>query len=141
MFDRARDRWLVDRSGGKVSFVVVGAADKTWDDVMVRRVICASSVYWFGLRAGVGRDAVGGFGDAYGVDLGVGGEGVIESTRELVGDVFGEVFCGWIEAIERGGFVEVVVGEGLADFDELGLDGVEVAEEAVVVKTVFEGVF
>lgn len=116
-----------------VSFVVVGAADKTWDDVMVRRVICARLSFDIGLRAGVGGDAVGGFGDAYGVNLCVGSKGIVEAAGEFISDVFGDVFCGGVELIEGGRGVEVVVGEGLADVDELGFDCVEVAEEAVVV--------
>jgi len=48
--------------------------------------------------------------------------------------VFGDELGGGVEFVEGWGFVEVVVGEGGADVDELCLDGVEVAEEAVVVE-------
>lgn len=62
------------------------------------------------------------------------GEGGVEAVGELVGDVFGDVLGGGVEGVEGGGVVEVLVGEGLADFDELCLDSVEVAEESVVVE-------
>lgn len=48
--------------------------------------------------------------------------------------MFGDEFGGGVERIEGRGVVEVLVGEGMADVDELCLDGVEVAEEAVVIE-------
>ncbi len=86
------------------------------------------------LWAGVGGEAVGGFGDAYGVDFCVGGQGGVEFLGELVGDVLGDVFGGWVEGIEGGGVVEVLVGEGLADLFEGLFEEVEFAEEAFVVE-------
>ena len=71
------------------------------------------------------------------MDFGVGGEGVVEFFCELVGDVLGEVFGGWVEMVwggEGGGGVEVVVGEGLADLDEGVFEEVEVAEEAFLIE-------
>jgi len=64
------------------------------------------------------------------MDLGVGGEGLVELICELVGDVLGDVFGGGVELVEGGDLVEVVVGEGLADLFECLFDEVEVAEEA-----------
>lgn len=84
--------------------------------------------------ARVGCFAVWCFSDRDGVDLRVRGERCVEAIGKLVGDVFGDKFGGGVEGVEGGGFVEVLVGEGLADVDELCLDGVEVAEEAVVVE-------
>ncbi len=48
--------------------------------------------------------------------------------------MFGDELGGGVAFVEGWGFVEVVVGEGLADVDELILDGVEVAEESIVVE-------
>jgi hypothetical protein len=99
----------------------------------VRRVICALDGK-SGLVANVGRETVGGFGDGDRVDLRVGCKGGVQSISELIGNVFGDVLCGGVDRVEGWGGVEVVVGEGGADVDELGLDGVEVAEESVVVE-------
>mgnify|MGYP003634170369 CR=1 FL=1 len=68
------------------------------------------------------------------MDLRVGCQRGVQTIGEFVGDVFGDVLCRGIDGIEGGCFVEVVVGEGGADLDELCLDGVEVAEESVVVE-------
>ncbi len=55
---------------------------------------------------------------------------------ELVGDVLGDVFRGGVEGVEGRGGVEVIVVEGSDDFVEGVFDGVEVADEAVVVEGV-----
>ena len=110
--------------------------------VLVRRVICAGKEgQWAmgkrrGLWAGVGGEAVGGFGDADGVDSGGSNFG-IELIGELVGDVFGEVFGGGVEEGWGGkgrNLVEVVVGEGVADLFEGVFEEVEVAEEAFLIE-------
>lgn len=48
--------------------------------------------------------------------------------------MFGDEFSGGVEIVEGWGFVEVGVGKWGADVEEFGVDGVEVAEESVVVK-------
>jgi len=87
------------------------------------------------LCTGVGGEAVGGFGDADGVDLG-GGDFGVELACELVGDVFGEILCCGVERVEWGAVVEVVVGEGLADVFECVFEEVEVAEESFGVELI-----
>lgn len=51
--------------------------------------------------------------------------------------MFGDELSGGVEFVEGWGFVEIGVGEGGADVEEFGVDGVEVAEESVVVETAF----
>ncbi len=52
--------------------------------------------------------------------------------------MFGDELGGGVERVEGWGFVEVGVGERGADVDEFCLDGVEVAEESVVVELISE---
>lgn len=88
------------------------------------------------LWAGVGCEAVWGFGDGYRVNLGAGGEGGVELVSELVGDVFCDLLCGGVEGVEWGSGIEVVVGEWLADFDEGLFYEMEVAEETFMVELI-----
>lgn len=48
--------------------------------------------------------------------------------------MFSDVFCSWVDLIERGGGVEVVIGERFADFDEGLFDEMEVAEQSFVIE-------
>jgi hypothetical protein len=57
-----------------------------------------------------------------------------DPIMHLIGEIAGDVFRGWIEAIKRGCGVEVRIVEGFGDFLEDGLDEVEIAEEAVTVE-------
>ena len=66
----------------------------------------------------------------------MGSEGFVKAGGEFVGDMFGDELSSGVESIEGWGFVEVVVGEGLADVDELILDSVKVTEESVVVELI-----
>lgn len=83
------------------------------------------------LRAGVGGQAVRRLGDAYRMDSGTRGEGVIEFGSELVGDVLGEMFGGGVELIEGRDVVEVGIREGLADLGEGVFDQVKIAQESL----------
>lgn len=65
---------------------------------------------------GIGGHATRRFGDRHRVNLGGGGESLVEASGELIGDVFGNVLCAWVEGVEGRDSVEVVVGERVADF-------------------------
>jgi hypothetical protein len=90
------------------------------------------------LGAGVGGDAAGGFGDAHAVDLGVGGEGIVETGGKLIGNVLGDELGGGVGCIEGGDLVEALVRKGIADLDEDVVDGVKIAEEPIGVEGVAE---
>lgn len=84
----------------------------------------------------VGGGASLGFCDTDGSDAGAGGQRSVETPRKFFSDVAGDVFGAWVELVEWGEIVQVVVLEGFYDFVELVLDGMEVAEETVVVEGV-----
>lgn len=67
----------------------------------------------------------------------MGRQGRVEPEVQLAGDVLGDELGGGVHALgERGHFVEVVVVEGGDDLHEDVVDGVEVADKAVVVELV-----
>lgn len=63
------------------------------------------------------------------MDPGVWGERGVEFACQLIGYVFGDVFCCGVEVVEGWDVVEVLVVEGLADLDEGLFEEVEIAEE------------
>lgn len=93
--------------------------------------------------AGVGASEVrsgtaGGLGDTHRGDSGIRGEGGIKARGELGCDEPGHVLGGGVEIGKWRGVVEVGVVEGRDNLREDALEGVKVAEEAVLVE-VFAG--
>lgn len=89
-------------------------------------------------KSGVVRDgAVGGFGEADGVQGGNGSAGRCDARQDLrdpIAEVFGDVLGGGVERREGGRGVQVGVREGAEDFGEGVVEGVEVQEKSVGVE-------
>ena len=79
----------------------------------------------------IGGAAAGGLGDADRCDAGVGRERGSDSFVHGVSDKPGDALGRRVDGVERGALGQIGVAEGIEQVAEGGLDGVEVAEQAV----------